>query len=295
MDNNIEPVIRISGLSKHFGEVRALDNVSISVLPGRIFGFLGPNGAGKTTTIRCLMDFIRPNAGEVALFGKKYVELKPDVKNRIGFLSSEESYYKKWTARQHFRYVEAVRGRGSSALVLAERLGLELGTKVRKLSTGNRQKLGLILAMMHDPELLILDEPTSGLDPILQREFHKILREARDRGCTVFMSSHNLSEVQQVCDEVAIIRDGRIVANGSLESLRKFQTHEVRLRFDKQFDRKDFELPNVKILSSNNVEITANVTGDFNDFLKAAVKYHVRDIDITHASLEEIFMRYYND
>jgi ABC-2 type transport system ATP-binding protein len=295
MNKQSRPVIEAQNLAKHFGSVSALSGVSLSVEPGQIYGFLGPNGAGKTTTIRCLMGFIRPDTGIAKVLGEPVDISDNRLKNRIGYLASDTAFYPAWNGHQHASYMQSVRQIGIDYLPLAKRLGLDMATKARKLSTGNKQKLALLLALMHDPELLILDEPTRGLDPLLQRELYSILRELRDRGRTIFMSSHNLSEVQEICDEVGIIKSGKIVASDTLLSLRKLQTHVINLTFAEPFDVADFKLPNVEINHANKTSLVVSATGDLNPLLRILPKYMIADIDINHASLEEVFMRYYND
>ena len=290
-----QAVIQVSGLAKRFGLVRALDGVDLVVQPGQVYGFLGPNGAGKTTTIRCLLGFIRPNQGDVQLFGQPAWQVEAGIRNRIGYLSSDALFYNSWSPAQHINFAQSVRRTESIALELAERFNLDMNTKFRKLSSGNKQKLGLVLALMHKPDLLILDEPTRGLDPLLQRELYAVLREVKARGGTVFMSSHNLSEVEQVCDEVGIIRQGKMVASDTLQSLRKMQTHVIKIVTGDELRLDEFnQLPNVEVVGHNSHELTAKVDGDFNAFMKLATKYTLHDIDISHASLEEVFLRYYD-
>ncbi len=284
--------IEITGLSKVFGDKQALNDVSLKVPKGEICGFLGPNGAGKTTTIRCLMDFIRPSSGEIKVFGLDSCEQSAAIKADIGYLSSDNQFYNNWTAAQHIRFVEDMRGK-SKAKVLVNDLDLVMNVKYRNLSSGNKQKLGVVLALMHQPKLIIMDEPTRGLDPLLQNKIYSLLRDYRDNGGTVFMSSHNLPEVEQVCDHVAIIRDGKLVENASLNKLRALHTHLVNVAFEKPAKREMFKLANVAIEHYSAQTASFKVKGDINPLMQALAQAQIKDVSITHASLEDVFMEFY--
>ena len=218
-------VIAMNGLSKTYGSgsgaTVALDNLNLTVNRGEIFGYLGPNGAGKTTTIRMLLDLIRPSAGSATIFGMDVRESSVDIHRRIGFLPGELSLWEGRTGNQIINFIASVRGETKGIVKqgaeMSERLQLDTTKRVRDLSSGNKRKLGLVLAMMHAPELLILDEPTGGLDPLVQQTFHEMMDEYRDKGKTVFLSSHILSEVQAICDRVGILRDGELKAVESVE------------------------------------------------------------------------------
>jgi ABC-2 type transport system ATP-binding protein len=207
----MEEVIRVENLKKYFGPVRAVDGISLAVKKGEVFGFLGPNGAGKTTTIRLLMDFLRPDAGKILI----------PKKESLGYLSGDVRLYANWTGREHIAFVEGLRGRCPYVNKLREKFVFDEHQKVKNLSLGNRQKLGLILALMHEPEVLILDEPTLGLDPLLQNAIYEILAERATKGSAIFMSSHNLYEVERVCDRVSILKEGKIVATETIPEERK--------------------------------------------------------------------------
>ncbi|VXB71740.1 ABC-2 type transport system ATP-binding protein [Arthrobacter sp. 9AX] len=218
-------------LTKSFGRREALHGIDFAVEAGSVFGVIGPNGAGKTTTMRCLLDIIRPTAGEVRVLGLDPRKGGPELRRRIGYLPGELFLEGRVTGRRLLAHYEAVSGPVPPGRIdeLAERLGLELDRHTRKLSKGNKQKLGLLQAFMHQPELLVLDEPTSGLDPLVQQEFHAMVREARHRGQTIFLNSHVLSEVQQTADTVAILRDGHIIAVESVSGLREGAVRHVRI------------------------------------------------------------------
>ncbi len=286
-------IIELKKVSKQFGSKLALDNVSMVVEKGQIFGFLGPNGAGKTTTIRCLMDFIRPTGGAVKLFGKPLDRLDINYKNKIGFLSADSVLYGNWSGNAHIKFIATMHGSRGVADQLVSRFDLDLRPKVRHLSSGNKQKLALVLALMHEPDLLVLDEPTRGLDPILQQEIYSILRELRREGKTVFMSSHNLAEVEQICDRVGIIREGKIVASESMQSVRGMQMHIVKVVFATTYNIRDYQIDKVDIKSSSKKELELHVHGDLNVLLTRLLRHPIRDIDISHASLEDVFMRFY--
>lgn len=284
--------VQLQGVYKHYGKVKALDGVSLSVEQGQIFGFLGPNGAGKTTTIRCLMDFIRPSKGEVKIFGHDSQESSVELKNLIGYLPADAYLYANWTGQQHLRFASSLRGSKPDES-LAQKLGLNLATPVKQLSTGNRQKLSIALAMAGQPKLLILDEPTKGLDPILQSQLYELLTQYKRAGGTVFMSSHNLDEVQKVCGSVAVIREGKIVVSETLESIRRKSIHTVSAIFASPIKPEQFKLTNVEVLHSTSHSLTLKVKGDLNTVMKLLTKQKLKDLEVGHASLEEIFLEMY--
>src|SRR5450759_4071147 len=227
------PAIRTSKLSKDYGARRGLFDLDLEVSPQEVFGYLGPNGAGKTTTIRLLMDMIRPTAGAAYVFGLDCRRDSIAVKRRVGYLPGDLPQFGSLRGREVVAYLAGMRGGVDSRVVraLAERFDLDLSRRFREYSSGNKQKLGILLAFMHRPELLVLDEPTGGLDPLNQQEFYQLLREARNGGATVFLSSHILSEVEHVCDRVGILRAGRLVKVAQLEDLNHIRAHRVEIEF----------------------------------------------------------------
>ena len=229
-----EPPILLRGLSKHFGSLRAVDGLDLEVQPGEIFGFLGPNGAGKSTTIRMLLDLRRPTSGEVRVLGRDARAGGPELRRRIGYMAGEFVIYDRQSVDEALTGLASLRGGvpRRNIIDLANRLDLHLRRTVRELSKGNRQKVGLVQAFMHEPELLILDEPTEGLDPLLRREFGSMLQEVRASGRTVFLSSHVLSEVQETADRVGMIRAGRLIAVDSIETLRNRAVRRVEIHFN---------------------------------------------------------------
>lgn len=289
------PAIKINNLVKHFGKTKAVNNISFEIPQGEIFGFLGPNGAGKTTTIRAMMDFIRPNSGSIKILDHDAQVDTVWIKKNVGYLSSTTQLYDHWNGDDHIKLIENIRGHSEYLHDLIEKLSFNPKIRVKNLSTGNKQKLALILALMHRPKILILDEPTSGLDPILQNTIYEILREIQVSGTTIFMSSHNLHEVEEVCTRVGIIKDGKMVATESIVNLKKKRLYTVQVYFDKseKLDLKDFDGQDIKIIASNTHSLTLQVKEDINPILKKLSEYHLHDLEIKHASLEEIFLEFY--
>ncbi len=286
------PVIEVRNLKKHFGATKAVDDISFTVEGGEIFGFLGPNGAGKTTTIRCLMDFLRPTSGSISLFGMDSVRDSVALKKRIGFLSGYVQFYDAWTGREHIRFFSALRGSSESADDLIARLDFDPRKKAGQLSSGNRQKLGLILALLGKPELLILDEPTTALDPLLQSTVYAILSERVKEGATVFFSSHNLPEVEHICDRVGIIRKGKMAAVERIDDMKAKKVYRVQLRVGGGAAEL-LKLPNVHELETSGNRLHLEVRGEIEPFVHALAKASVSDLTIERAPLEQIFMEYY--
>jgi len=280
--------------------VHALEGLDLRVERGEIFGFLGPNGAGKTTMIRLLLDLIRPTRGKAAVLGLDAQRDAVALHRRVGFLPSELSLWRNQRADRILRYVASVRGDVPTLLAeanrLAERLALDTTRKVRTYSSGNRRKLGLVIAMMHKPELLILDEPSSGLDPLMQQTFYQLLREARAEGRTVFLSSHILSEVQTICDRVGILRDGILRAVESVEALTHVEFRRIRIRAREEIPAGCLE--NVAGVSEVRLQgrtAELQLHGDFDPLLRALSNFYIEDVRQHDPSLEEIFLAYYGD
>ncbi len=291
-----DPVIRTEGLVKDYGKVRALAGLDLEVQAGEVFGFLGPNGAGKSTTIRLLLDLLRPTAGRIEVLGRAPAAGSAGLRARIGYLPGELALTGRRTAGELLRYLARLRGGAGRERIepLARRLGLDLGRPLRSLSKGNKQKVGVVQAFMHHPELLILDEPTSGLDPLLQREVLDLVLAARDRGATVFMSSHVLSEVEDVAGRVAIIRAGRVVDVDDVHTLRRHAGQRVELRFDGPVDVALFrQLPGVHDATVEGVTLTCLLSGEPDALLKAAAAHHVRRWSAQDRELEDLFLDFY--
>jgi ABC-2 type transport system ATP-binding protein len=293
-----DAAIRTESLHKFYGRVHALRGVDLEVERGEIFGFLGPNGAGKTTTIRCALDLIRPTGGRIQVLGIDPQEDPVAVRARVGYLPDELHLEENMTAEGHLRYLARLRGNRvdwSYVRRLAERLDLDLKAAIKNLSKGNKIKVGVIQALMHQPQLLILDEPTFGLDPLMQQEVLHIMTQARDAGTTIFFSSHILSEVQAVCDRVAIIRQGKLVEVAGTDELINRAMRRVHVRFKEAVDAAPLgRLPGVTILSRDDGGgVRLQVSGEMDPLIKKLATYPVSDMETERPSLEEIFLAYY--
>jgi ABC-2 type transport system ATP-binding protein len=291
------PAIRTEGLVKSYGRNRGIAGLDLEVHAGEVYGFLGPNGSGKTTTIRLLLDLIRPTAGRATVLGLDPWRQGLQLRARVGYLAGDFIVDGRQTGRELLEYLGNLRGGVPRARIdeLAERLGLDLGRRIRGLSKGNRQKLGVVQAFMHRPELLILDEPTSGLDPLLQHEFVTMVREAKAAGQTVFMSSHVMSEVQQTADRVGIIREGRLVAVERIEDLRERAVRRVQIQFADPVDPAEFErLPGVSELTVEGCALRCRLDGRADDLVKAAARHTVVSLLSEEPDLEELFFTFYN-
>lgn len=297
---NDENAIYAENLVKSYGRFEALHGVNLEVHPGEIFGFLGPNGSGKTTTIRCLLDLIRPNGGKVRVLGLDPQKDPVQVRSRTGYLPGELHIEDNMTVESTLHYLNSLRGNKadwSYIQHLAAQINLELKTKVKNLSKGNKQKVGVIQALMHRPELLLLDEPTFGLDPLVQHEVLNLIAEARSGGATVFFSSHILSEVQEIADRVGIIRNGIVVEVAQTESLINRALRRAHIRFKHPVEVQNLaNISGVSILTqSDNQNVTVQVEGDMDNLIKALAAFPVLDFETEHPSLEEIFLAYYRE
>ena len=290
-------VIETDRLTKRYGRSRGIDELSLMVGAGEIFGFLGPNGAGKTTTIRTLLDLLHPTSGSARLFGLDSRRDSRAIRARVGNLPGDFSYEEGITGRQLLRLFAALRGMDGlgRAQALAERFEADLSRPLRELSRGNRQKIGLIQALFHQPELVILDEPTTGLDPLMQEEFLTVVAEERERGATVFLSSHELDEVERICDRVGIIREGRLVTVEAVRDMRGRAYRNVAVRFADPVCVADFEhLAGVQDVELDGTTLRFRVLGDLDATIKAIARRQVVDIEVTRPTLEELFLTYYH-
>jgi len=291
-------VIKTQGLTKSYGNVQALFGVDLEVNQGEVFGFLGPNGSGKTTTIRCMLDLIRPQGGTISVLGLNPQAEPEAIKARVGYLPGELHVDENMTARQVFHFFNRLRGNRSNwdfIEELSERLKLELRSPIKNFSKGNKQKIGVVQALMHKPELLLLDEPTGSLDPLMQQEVLRMLAEAQDNGATVFFSSHIISEVQAVADRVAIIREGKIVEVAVTADLLNRSMRQVRIRFQQPTEAEElYKLPGVELLAKDDgLGVLLQVEGEMDALIKTLAQYPVNDFETERASLEEIFLAYY--
>lgn len=296
----MKTIIQTHDLTHRYGDFVAVRDVNLAVYEGEIFGFLGPNGAGKTTTIRTLLDFIRPSAGSASIFGLDTVKDSVAIRQRIGYLPSELALWENWTGVQYVRWLEQVRGAANGyqqeAERLAARLDFDLKRSLKGLSTGMKRKMGLIAALAHKPELLILDEPSTGLDPLMQAVFHELVKEARDEGRTVFLSSHNLPEVEAICDRVGIIRQGQIEAVETVSNLTHVAFRWLTLTTAGPAVPNGFQrIDGITDLTVDGARLRMRVSGQTNMdmVIKQAAQYTVTDIKLENPTLEEIFLAYY--
>jgi len=290
--------IATRALTTSYGRSRGVVDLDLEVAQGEVFGFLGPNGAGKTTTIRTLLDLLRPTSGSAEVLGLDSRRDSLEIRRRVGYLPGDLALYERLTGREHVEWLGSLRGGLDRAALdgLCDRFAVDLDRPIKQLSKGNRQKIGLVQAFVHDAELLVLDEPTSGLDPLMQEEFHALVRETVAAGRTVFLSSHSLDEVQHVADRVGIIRDGRLVAVERVEELRERASRRVDVRFAPTTppEPEAFAgLPGVSDLSVRGDLVSFSVTGSIRPVLRAAADHDVVDLLSRPADLEEIFLTYY--
>jgi ABC-2 type transport system ATP-binding protein len=291
--------VTAKGMTKSYGKVRALRGLDLEVKRGEVFGFLGPNGAGKTTTIRCLLDLIRPDGGSARILGIDPQADPVAVQSRTGYLPGELHLDDNRTAEHQLRYFDNLRGgKADWAFVrqLVQRLEVDVERPIKNLSKGNKQKVGIVQALMHQPELLLLDEPTSGLDPLMQQEVLALIRDAKGNGATVFFCSHVMSEVEAIADRVGIIREGKMVEVAQPSALTDRAMRDVTVRFKSPVDDiSDLaNAPGVQLVSrSDAAGVTLQITGEMDGFVKALAQYPVSELGIRTPSLEEAFLRYY--
>ncbi|MGN0963070.1 MAG: ATP-binding cassette domain-containing protein, partial [Clostridia bacterium] len=285
--------IQTTGLTKYYGKNRGIVDVDLTVEKGEFFGFIGPNGAGKSTTIRTLLGLIKPTEGTAAIFGKDIVKEKTGVLSSVGYLPSEAVFYGGMRVKDGLKLSADLRKKDcrAEARALCERLQLDPMKKINELSFGNRKKAAIVCALQHDPELLILDEPTGGLDPLMQREFFAILHERAEKGTTVFLSSHILSEIQRNCGRAAIIRDGRIIACGSVESLAKTGAKRVSVQGEADWSA----LEGICDFQKEEDGVRFLYNGDINELIRQLSLEKIRDLSVSEPDLEEIFLHYYTE
>ena len=290
--------IEIDHVTKLYGDEMALDDVSLQVHAGQICGFLGPNGAGKTTAIRLLFDLIRPTSGSCSVLGFDCQTQGVEARRHMGYLPGELRLYDGYTGREMIELFAAMKRDAGSvgfALQVCDRLQLDPTRKAGSYSKGNKQKLGLVLSLMHRPEVLILDEPTSGLDPLVQEEVELLLRELAAAGSTVFFSSHVLSEVERLCHRVAILRRGRLVAVEDVGNLKGRSLHVIEVTFAQPVPEHAFDLPGVQELRRDGELVHLQVRSNLDAALKAIARYRVVDLRTEQPSLEDVFLAYYVD
>lgn len=294
----MKAAITLKNLTKSYGNSRGIKDLNLTVPKGAIYGFLGPNGAGKTTTMSILVDLLRPTSGNAEIFGKDTQLHGVEIRQKVGFLAGDMELDGSLTGRQQLGYFGALRGNYDVKYVneLAEKLDSNLSKKIKTLSRGNKQKIGLISALMHKPDLLLLDEPTSGLDPLIQEQFNAIIREYKQAGKTTFISSHILSEVQELCDHVAFIKEGELIANAPITTIAKDAPYEITVMSDdKELAKKLQKLPEVRASKAQHTTFHFTYVGNITKLLQTLSKYPILDISITKGDLESIFMEFYKD
>lgn len=285
--------ISLEKLTKNYGSTRGITEVTFDVNAGEVMGFLGPNGAGKTTAIRTLLGLIKATSGNATILEKNALVPNVELRRKIGYLPGIAATYDRYSALKYLDFLAHMRGLKleSEIRTLARRLDLDINEHIHDLSKGNRQKVSVIQAFMHSPEVLFLDEPTSGLDPLVQREFEKILDEARDRGAAIILSSHVLSEVEHLADRIAIINQGAIVIVDEISTMKSKARRRIDLFFDQKISKNDFsKVPNIKEIEVEDGSLHCVVTGSEHELLKRAVELGVSEVRTQESSLEEIFL-----
>ena len=287
----------LNELTKHYGKHRGINNLSFSVNQGEFFGFIGPNGAGKSTTIRTLMGLIRPTGGSASIFDLDCHSKASVIARDVGYLPSENSYYENMKVRELLQYTADLYGMDCKTKMkeLADRLNLDLSRKIADLSLGNKKKVGIVSAIMTSPKLIIMDEPTSGLDPLIQQAFYDILKEENSRGATVFFSSHVLSEVQKLCDRVAILKEGQLIGIQSIKELRESGYKKVSLSAKEAIPRDFFDLSGIANYAetADKTSVSFMYNGNITAIIDKLHLLHLDDVLLEEPSLEEIFMHYY--
>jgi ABC-2 type transport system ATP-binding protein len=288
-------VIEIKNLTKTYGASRGISDISFSVEEGEIFGFIGPNGAGKSTTIRTLLSLIYPTSGSATIFGKDTVQFAPEIKKEIGYLPSEVFYYDNMKVKDLLNYSASFYKKDCSKRIkeLAEIMDLDLNKKIDDLSLGNKKKVGIVQGLLHEPKLIILDEPTSGLDPLMQQKFFELLEEENQKGATILFSSHILSEVQRLCNRVAIIKEGKIVTVEKISTLKENTYKKFKVETKSALDPAYFNLSGVNKLEIKDNHTSFLFKGNINEIMKKIAAIEITNLWIEEPDLEEIFMHYY--
>ena len=288
-------VIEIKNLTKMYGKARGVENVSFNVEEGEIFGFIGPNGAGKSTTIRTLLSLIYPTSGSATIFGKDIITAAPEIKKDIGYLPSEVFYYDNMKVMDLLKYSASFYKKDCTKRIkeLADIMELDLTKKIDDLSLGNKKKVGIVQGLLHEPKLIILDEPTSGLDPLMQQKFFDLLEKENKKGATILFSSHILSEVQRLCDRVAIIKDGRIVTVEKISTLKENTYKKFKIESNSKIDKSLFNIEGVNQIEQDGNTISFLFRGNLNLIMKKIAGIDVSNLWVEEPDLEEIFMHYY--
>ncbi len=289
-------LIEIKNLTKSYGKNRGVEDVTLNIEKGQVYGFIGPNGAGKSTLIRTLLGLQKQTSGTATIFGEDIKNFSTKIASRVGYLPSEVYYYDGMKVKQLLKYSASFYEQDCSERIkeLANRLDLDLNRKIGDLSYGNKKKVGIVQALLHSPDLLILDEPTGGLDPLMQQTFFDILAEENERGVTIFLSSHILTEVQKVCDQVAIIKEGKIIEVKSVKEMSEDSYKKCSFELEVEHDASEFtNARGVTNFKQNGVNVSFIFKGDINYLISIIAKYQIKDLSIAEPSLEEIFMHFY--
>lgn len=287
--------IEINNLTKTYGNSRGITDISFNIEEGEIFGFIGPNGAGKSTTIRTLLSLIYPTKGSAKIFGKDCVQFAPEIKKEIGYLPSEVFYYDNMKVMDLLKYSASFYKKDCTKRIkeLAEVMDLDLTKKIDDLSLGNKKKVGIVQGLLHEPKLIILDEPTSGLDPLMQQRFFDLLEEENKKGATILFSSHILSEVQRLCDRVAIIKEGKIVTVEKISTLQENNYKRFKIDSQNGVESNFFNMPGVNNIEVKGKTISFIFKGNINKVLKKIAEIEIENLWIEEPDLEEIFLHYY--
>jgi len=288
-------VIEIKNLTKYYGKSRGIIDVSFNVAEGEIFGFIGPNGAGKSTAIRTLLALIYPTSGSAAIFGKDCIKYAPEIAKEVGYLPSEVFYYEKMKVIDLLNYAASFYKKDCRKRIkeLAEIMDLDLKRRIDDLSFGNKKKVGIVQGLLHEPKLIILDEPTSGLDPLMQQKFFDLLLAENQKGATILLSSHVLSEVQRLCSRVAIIKEGKIIRLEKISDLTEHNYKKIKIKTKEQIEKDYFDLGGTNKLEVEGQKVSFLFKGDLNLILKKIADVEILNIWIEEPSLEEIFIHYY--
>ena len=290
----MENIVEIENVTKKYGKNIGIENVNLKINKGEVYGFIGPNGAGKSTTIKCIMDLINKNEGEIYIDGKIVKRNNTKLKEKIGYLPSEIHLYDDLTVKQMLEYSNSFYSKDcmKKANELLKRLEVDEKKKIEELSLGNLKKVGIILSLMHNPDIIIMDEATSGLDPLMQEVFYEIINEEKKKGKTIFFSSHILNEIKRICDKVAIIKNGKIIKVDNIENLNDSNLMKIKIESDEAYQiKEELNLEN-EIQNKNEIEF---VYEDVNELIRKLSKYRLNKILISELNIEEIFMHYYKD
>jgi ABC-2 type transport system ATP-binding protein len=288
-------IISIKKLTKNYGENKGIFDLNIEIEKGEVFGYLGPNGAGKTTTIRHLLGFLNADEGECIINGYNCRKDAAMIQESLGYLPGEILFFDEMTGMEYLKFIANLRKMKNLERMqeLIEYFELDPKGKIKKMSKGMKQKIGIVSAFMNDPDILILDEPTSGLDPLMQNKFINLILEEKNKGKTIFMSSHNFEEIERTCDRVGIIKNGKLIKVESIDEIKKNQRKVYSIIFENEEDKDDFEKEQLDIVFKNSHRVDVAIKGDLKPFTTALARHNISGIDVVSQSLEDIFMSYY--